>query len=249
MKTNLILTNGFLSGIACIGCLILACTANAQDPQVAQTPDQKPVPAAAKTEGPTQIVFVPKAILLTNQYSGKLKENTFYWTNGLDSTKESPTPMQEYGQSFLRITGPSNHAPVLREDPNWDDREKFQNKINKDQAQKESTITVLRAYNVPNNAVSAEISLVSRCTYDPFDDVLLSTKQPSPEAKAVLTKNGRFVSSTIQACSKNKGWQQTTSKVEIAPGTQQLVISISTRTYAPVDLKSIGVSFETTASE
>ena len=180
--------------------------AQAQAPAGTNPPAPAPVKkeAAKQAGAPTQIVFVPKKMLEENRTTGKLKENTFYWSNLPDDSTQGPTVAEEAGVPYLLLKGCGD--------------EKTRKAV--------TQVTLMRAYNVPEGATNVKITAELKQTYDEWID-------QSPENGGMPTlqysffKNGIEArkGSVIQLPARNlKEWKTTAVTATVPSGAQQLII-------------------------
>jgi hypothetical protein len=194
---------------------------------------QKAEPATG--EKATQIVFVPNTLLKEQMASGKLKEDVFYWSHLSDNTEIGPKVVTEEGKTFLRMVG------FTKESPN-NDNEKLT-------ISKNSILTVVRAYNVPEGATGVKYTFTGRNNEDPWENPLATTTPDLayPAGGLHLTKEGKSMPGVLRvlaANQENKIWGTYTGQGPIIPaGTQQVVFILYCRAYKPFDLAGMNVEF------
>jgi len=194
-------------------------------------PSGTATPAAAASESNAlQIVFVPKKLMDENQKSGKLKENTFYWTNVTDDASSAPTAQKEGDVTFLRLVG---KYPEKIEDET----------TKKNQARVQSVVNLYRAFNLPEGKTKAIVSYKVRATHDIWNDPAQGAG-PALGAAGNLVREGKALFVGVTKPQINKGWETLTSNIVIHPGAQQLVINFKTDGGVPLDIASLSVSFE-----
>lgn len=185
-----------------------------------------PAPAPAEKKA-LQIVFVPQDLIEKNKKSGKLKEDTFYWTNATNNPDYSPKGMEEEGKPFLRVEG---HSTATDQSTTGE----------KQKARAESRTTVTRAFTVPAGAKKATAKLIARATHDVWSD----TGGGAIFSNTLLTKDGKGLWASFGKPDLNKGWQTKTSVIELHEGTQQLVVELATEGKTPLDIAALEVTFE-----
>jgi hypothetical protein len=194
-----------------------------------------PAPAAAETNAavkkeagkaaPTQIVFVPKKMLEENKVAGKLKENTFYWSNIPDDAAQGPAVAEDNGVPYLLLKGCGD--------------EKTRKAV--------TQVTLVRAYNVPAGAIQVKITAELKQTYDEWVD-----QSPGNEGLPTLQysffKNGIEArkGSPIQMPARNvKEWKAMMTTALVPAGAQQLVIVGKVDFPTAIAIASLDVSFTT----
>jgi hypothetical protein len=196
----------------------------------AQTDKPAAAPTPTKAEENLQIVFVPRELMSKNEKSGKLKENTFYWTNATDNPESGPAPQSEEGKTFLRVQGKyvafnSDSGPETL------------------YAREKSETTINRAFDVPEGAKTAEITYTARASHDVWVDPA-GKSHMRLAGWASLTREGKSIRTSLPKFQLNAGWKTETAYVPVPAKTQQIVVSMRTDGGVPLDIAALTVTFQ-----
>lgn len=186
--------------------------------------------AMAQAQEATSILFVPSQSLEATRTSGKLKDNTFHWTNLLADPKQGPTVAKDGNTQFLLIKGAGTQA-----------------------SPKENTIvTVVRAFNVPAGAKYAKIVVEGKTSYDEWIDNAPRATKTLPTLTYSFVKDGKEAraNTKIDLGERNAGtWHRTELETDIPTGAQQIVIVGKTDFPATLSLTALNVTFSDKAPE
>lgn len=204
-----------------------------------ETPAPTPAPApasgaaakpeeAGKEKTTIQLVYVPTETMKANAPSGKLKENTFYWTNNTDNSELGPKAITEEGNTFLRVQG------------TYPD---FSTTGDVTKARTESITCIYRAFNIPAGTKKATLTYTSRVTHNVWKDAARSIGM-TLAGDLLLTKDGLFLTSVCRPGTPNEGWKTNTAVVTVPPETQQAVVRFKTDGGVAIDIQAMSIAFE-----
>lgn len=180
---------------------------------------------AEETPEALPLVFVSQQTLDASRLAGNLKENTLYWSNETNDPRQgASTEKEKDGQAFLVLKGTGDEKTP--------------------RAQTE--VKVLRIVNIPAGAKKAEISAEAKLAYDEWADNGTRPKNPSPALSywvAKPNKEGRPRALNLPQPNA-EGWTQTSAKLDIPEGAQQLILQARTDFPYTLSLAAINATFD-----
>lgn len=215
-----------ITAVAAFAMLASAGVSQAQ-PTPAPTPARPASESPAVKPGtpaPTQIVFVPKKMLEENKEAGKLKENTFYWTNIPDDANQGPKVAQEDEKPVLLLKGAGTETTT----------------------KSMTIVTLVRAFNIPENAKSATISYEIKQGYDEWIDKNIADKS-LPALSYSFFRNGKEARKDTKLplpSRQDKEWKTVNQKTDLPAGAQQLVIVARTDFPTSLSFSALDVTFD-----